>query len=59
MAKSLKEAGVKELDAFKRRVRRQLALERISKPDHDALIEHVDEMEAIISRMEEKGEDWW
>ncbi len=59
MAKSLKESGVNELGALKRRVRRQHALERISKPDHDKLIALIDEIEATIVNMDEEGDGQW
>lgn len=53
MAKALKTAGLQELAALRKRIVRQYGLKRISRPNHDRLIELADEMESIIVRMDE------
>jgi len=57
MALPLKTAGLGELAAFKRRVTRQLGLRRISRVDHDYIVERIDEIEARITTMREEGEE--
>lgn len=57
MARSLKTRGLIELNALKARVRRQKALERISRTDEEWLLEKLDEIEARISEMHERGDD--
>lgn len=44
MAKSIKESGVDELNAFRRRVQRQSALGRISSADRDKICKDVDKI---------------
>lgn len=44
MAKSIKESGVDELNAFRRRVQRQAALGRISSGDRDKICMDVDQL---------------
>lgn len=53
MAARLRDKGREELGAFKRRVMRQRALERISKSDADWLTEKVEEIEKFINKMSE------
>lgn len=53
MAARLKDKGREELGAFKRRVMRQRALERISKGDTDWLIEKIEDIEKFINKMSE------
>lgn len=53
MAKSLKVNGIQELGAVKNRTKRQYALKRISKADHDFIIDHLNRVEARICEMEE------
>ena len=57
MAKPLKTAGADELAAFKRRVARQFAMERISGYDAQWLLDKVAEIEAHITEMREEGEE--
>lgn len=57
MAASLKTAGLRELEALRRRVRRQFAMERISGQDTEFLIKRLDEIEAHIIKMREEGPD--
>lgn len=58
MAKPLKTAGLQELAALRKRIVRQLGLKRISRHNHDRLIDLADQMEAIIVSMdEETGEE--
>ena len=59
MAKPLKTAGADELAAFKRRVARQFAMERISGRDAQWLLDKVAEIEAYITGMREEGEEDW
>lgn len=56
MALPLKTKGLEELYSLKRRVKRQKAMERISKSDHDYLVSMLDDVEAKIVRMQE-GDD--
>lgn len=53
MAKALKDAGLEELEALRRRVIRQHGLKRIKRKDRDRLVELLDKMEAHIIRMDE------
>jgi hypothetical protein len=53
MAGSLKEHGLKELAAVKKRVKRQYALSRINRGDQDNLLKKIDDLEAYIIRMPE------
>jgi hypothetical protein len=54
MAARLKDKGREELAAFKRRVKRQETLERISKGDADYLIGLIDKIDAHVIKMSEK-----
>ena len=54
MAARLKDKGREELAAFKRRVKRQETLERISKGDADYLIGLIDKIDAHVIKMAEK-----
>jgi hypothetical protein len=56
MARSIKTQGMVELDALRKRVRRQLALRRIRPDDCDWLVTKLNEVEAYIVKMDEKGE---
>lgn len=56
MAKGLKSAGLRELDALRRRVSRQLSLHRISPLDGFTLNKKIDDLEKHIKEMEENGE---
>lgn len=56
MARSIKSRGLSELRSLRARVLRQHALERISRPDRDWLITHIDELEARIIQMQERNE---
>jgi hypothetical protein len=53
VAGSLKEFGIVELNALRKRVKRQYALGRINRGDHDVLIKKLDEIEAYIIKMPE------
>lgn len=58
MALPLKTAGLEESAALRRRVVRQHGMKRISKADHDYLINRLDEIDArIVSMNEENGEE--
>jgi hypothetical protein len=57
MALPLKTAGLRELSKFKTRLMRQLALERVRRPDHDFIMEHLEAIEARIVEMEEVMDD--
>lgn len=62
MVARLKDRGVEELQSFRRRVLRIAGLGRISKGDADRIIRLVDEIEAIVIRMDEKPNkeaNWW
>jgi len=56
MAARLKDKGLEEIGAFKRRVMRQRSLDRIGKADADWLIEHVEAIEKFVGKMSEKPE---
>lgn len=56
MARGLKSRGLLELDTLRQRVKRQHMLKRISKPDCDWLVDALNQVEARIIKMEEKGE---
>lgn len=56
MVARIKDKGVKELQAFKRRAMQLAALQRISKADADWLVERVNEIERRITTMQEKPE---
>ena len=57
MAHGLKSTGRRELGALRKRVTRQLSLERISRADHDYIIHRLDEVDAKIVSMIEDGEE--
>jgi tRNA A37 threonylcarbamoyladenosine dehydratase len=57
MAHGLKTKGADELARYKKRVLYQLAHKRISKPDADYIIEHIDLIEAKVVMIIERGED--
>lgn len=57
MAKSLRTAGMQELDSLKRRVTRQFAMRRITKRAHDELIAELNKIEAMIQTLHEEGGD--
>lgn len=54
MAAALKGKGIDEIDALKKRVRRQYALGRITKGDNDNLLRMLDDLEAYVIRMPEE-----
>jgi hypothetical protein len=56
MVARIKDKGVKELQAFKRRAMQLAALQRISKADADWLVERVNEIERRVTTMQEKPE---
>jgi hypothetical protein len=56
MALRLKDKGREELAAVKVRVKRQYALDKISKGDADWLIARIDEIDAHIIKMNEAPE---
>lgn len=53
MAGSLKSFGITELNALRKRVKRQYALGRINRGDHNILLKKLDEVEAYIIKMPE------
>lgn len=55
--RSLKEKGVEEVRALRRRVVRSQAMERIGKADADYLVARLNEVEARIVSMPEYGEE--
>jgi hypothetical protein len=57
MAKALKDNGLQEIGAFKRRVRRQRAFGKIGQEDHDELIRLVELIEKRVVEMNEEGVD--
>ncbi|MBK8246372.1 MAG: hypothetical protein IPK85_03095 [Gemmatimonadetes bacterium] len=57
MARPLKTAGLAELTAVRKRVKRQLAMERIDRADHDYIVQRLDEIEARVVGMREEGGD--
>lgn len=57
MARSLKTAGMRELDSLRRRAKRQLAMERALPADVNEIVEHLDKVEAVIQKMWEEGDD--
>jgi hypothetical protein len=57
MALPLKSAGLAELAAVRKRVKRQLAMERIYREDHDYIVKRIDEIESRIQTMHEDGGD--
>lgn len=58
MARSVKDAGMEELSALKKRVNRQHALERIPRNQRDDLVEMIETLEVyIVEILDEKQED--
>ena len=57
MALPLKTAGLAELTAFRRRLKRQWAREAISREDFEFIESHLNAIEARVVRMREEGED--
>ncbi len=57
MAKTLKSLGLDELRSLRRRVRRQLGLERIGRADADYLTDLLNKAEARIVSMHEENEN--
>lgn len=53
MAARIKDKGLEELGSFKRRVLRQRSLMRIGEAERKWLIEHVEEIERYVARMNE------
>jgi muramoyltetrapeptide carboxypeptidase LdcA involved in peptidoglycan recycling len=58
MAAPLKTAGLRELEALRKRVKRQFAMERIGGHDAQEILTHLDQIEAIIVKMREEGLDY-
>ncbi len=58
MAAPLKTAGLRELEALRKRVRRQFAMERISGVDAEYMLTRLNEVEAYIVKMREEGPDY-
>lgn len=54
MAKSLKDAGTRELEALEKRVRRQQALDRIEAADTKELLRRISALKAYIREMDEQ-----
>lgn len=52
----LKDAGLAEVQALRRRTRRQLAMSRIGKADFEYIDRRLDEVEAKIVSMQEFDE---
>lgn len=57
MALGIKTRGVQDLQAFKKRVIRQHALERISEKDRKALVDKVNELIAMVVDLHEDSPD--
>jgi hypothetical protein len=57
MALPLKTAGMAELSALRKRVKRQQAMERIDPQPATEILTHIDQIESIIQTMREEGED--
>lgn len=53
MVARLKDKGREELSAFKRRVLRQMSLERITREDANWLVGKVEEIERYLNKMKE------
>lgn len=53
MAARIKDKGLDELASFKRRVKRQGAMTRIARENENWLVEHVEEIERYVARMNE------
>lgn len=52
----MKDAGVIEVQALRRRARRLYAMERIDKPDYEYIDKRCDQIEAKIVSMSERDE---
>lgn len=52
----LKDKGRAELESFKKRTKQLEALKRISPSDSKWLVEHIEEIERFVARMNEKPE---
>lgn len=57
MAKPLKTAGMQELEAFRRRVMRQFSMERIKRADANKILDHITQIEKVVTEMWEDGEE--
>lgn len=57
MARSLKTAGIREINQLRARARRQLALGRIAAADATYICELIDVIEARIIKMRETDEN--
>jgi len=55
VARALKTMGLVELDSLRRRAIRQLGLKRITPDDCTFIVKAVDNLEAYIIKMPEKG----
>jgi hypothetical protein len=58
MAAPLKTAGLRELEALRKRVRRQFAMERITGADAEYILTRLNEVEAYVIKMREEGPDY-
>jgi hypothetical protein len=58
MAAPLKTAGLREVEALRKRAKRQFAMERISGADTEFILTRLDEIEARIVGMREEGPDY-
>ena len=58
MAAPLKTAGLRELEALRKRVKRQFAMERIGGHEAHEIQTRLDQIEAIIVKMREEGLDY-
>lgn len=57
MAAPLKTVGLRELEALRRRTKRQAAMERVAPADATYILVRLDEIEARIINMREEGVD--
>lgn len=57
VALSLKTRGLEEIELVRARARRQLSYKRIKPEDCNYIVDRLDELEAYIVKMEEKGND--
>lgn len=57
MARTLKTKGLEELDALRRRARRQQGLGRIGSKDAEYIVTRLNEVEARIISMTEENEN--
>lgn len=56
MVRPLKVTGLDELRSLRTRAARQLALSRISRSDHDTVVDAVERVEAVIASIKERDE---